>query len=742
MKLLTQKIKKILATLLLIVILSTQSISVAVYAETSESTPTETVAEQPATPEQPKVPETPATPEQPETPATPDKPATPEQPKAPEAPRKPGQEKTPEEKLADERRAAAIQNYFEQREKAKNQTTNNTGASSNGNVGDTSVKTGDANNTSTVTTTGNTNAAATPGKSGGSAVVSNTNNGAGSSNSGSTTNNISSNTTQNNSAGVQNGLTQSAVTGDGSVSYNVGDSSIKTGDANTTATVVTAVNTNVDGVAVAEFNIADDHVGDIILDYNQACTQGCNGSTVATNNANGAGSSNDASSTNNNTNNTDQTNTATVGSNLTLSANSGNNDANFNTGGDSNIETGDANVSANVVTFANNNIAGNVVYGVVNIFGNLIGDIIIPDSMIEDSCATCGGGTTASNTNNGAGSSNDSQAVNNSTTNTNQFNTANIDNNLVLGASTGENDSSYNTGGNSSITTGDTNIVANVLNIANTNLSGGTYWLVIVNEAGKWIGKIMGTPDGQNYAGSTEFAFDVAPDGSVTASNNKNGAGSENTANTTSNNNTTTTQTNTANIENNLNLSANTGGNDANFNTGGDSNIKTGDANIIANIVNFVNNNIVGDGKLVVTVVNVFGSWVGDLVTPGQQKAPKDTVAQTNNNQSSNIGGVSSVAQSVETSHHTDTPANTSSPAVYAKVVTAQYSGGNVSTATALVAGIQSKVGSALHKDNTNSLTAATDQVTINLAWLLLVLPAGLVTFKVGKRFAHRFATK
>src|SRR5690606_28208657 len=96
--------------------------------------------------------------------------------------------------------------------------------------------------------------------------------------------------------------------------------------------------------------------------------------------------------------------------------------------------------------------------------------------------------------------------------------------------------------------------------------------------------------------------------------------GSNNSASANQSSDTTTTQTNDANIHNNLNLSANTGGNDAKFNTGGDSNIVTGDATIIANIVNFVNNNIVGDGKLVVTVVNVFGSWVGDLITPGQSK--------------------------------------------------------------------------------------------------------------------------
>jgi hypothetical protein len=82
-------------------------------------------------------------------------------------------------------------------------------------------------------------------------------------------------------------------------------------------------------------------------------------------------------------------------------------------------------------------------------------------------------------------------------------------------------------------------------------------------------------------------------------------------------NTTTTTQTNNAKIENNVNLSANAGGNNASYNTGGNSNVSTGDTQVIVNIVNFVNTNITGGGKLVVTVVNVFGSWLGDFVAPG-----------------------------------------------------------------------------------------------------------------------------
>ena len=91
----------------------------------------------------------------------------------------------------------------------------------------------------------------------------------------------------------------------------------------------------------------------------------------------------------------------------------------------------------------------------------------------------------------------------------------------------------------------------------------------------------------------------------------------------------TTTQTNTADLNNNLQLSANTGGNSASYNTGGSNGILTGDAQIIANLVNFVNNNITGGGRLVVSVVNVFGSWLGDFVTSGQKKTPNPDLPVT-----------------------------------------------------------------------------------------------------------------
>ena len=66
-------------------------------------------------------------------------------------------------------------------------------------------------------------------------------------------------------------------------------------------------------------------------------------------------------------------------------------------------------------------------------------------------------------------------------------------------------------------------------------------------------------------------------------------------------------------------IGPNTGNNQANYNTGGDSTIKTGDVNVAVSIMNFVNTNIIGR-TLMLGIINVFGSWTGNAVPPGQEQ--------------------------------------------------------------------------------------------------------------------------
>jgi hypothetical protein len=605
------------------------------------------------------------------------------------------------------------------------------------------IATGQANVSGTAVNGVNTNINTGGSTSGSGATVSNTKNGQNSTNSASATTNTNSLNNQNNSAQVDNDLNLSAVSGKNTANDNRGGATITTQDANASGTVINSVNTNVDGVAVAEFNVNDVQTGDLVLDFAKNCVSGCGtgGSANVSNTNNGEDSTNTASSTNNNNDESYQNNDANVGNTLTLSANSGDNRANDNMGGDTSITTGDANVSANAITFANNNIEGDVIYGVVNIYGELYGDIILPEDQVKGCSTNCGNGSTAvSNTNNGQGSTNTASSTNTNNDATFQNNDATIGNNIVIDATTGENGSSDNMGDGSEVKSGNTNVDVNTINVANSNVDGdGNMWLVIVNEAGKWVGKLLGAPEGSNMGGSEGTEFVVGSDGQVTVSNNGNGEGSTNTASSTTNNNSTTVQNNTANVNNTLNLSANTGGNIANDNHG-DTSIKTGDANVIANIVNFVNNNVSGNGKLVVTVVNVFGKWVGDFVAPGQKKQEKTQVASTG------TGGTKQVTVTptpLPTKAVTVTPTPTVKQSQTAG--TTSVSTGKTGTVAGVTAqGNTNYADSAPEKKPEVKVAAASttmekeaqDVITLNLAWLVLIAPFLIGSVVLQRKFS------
>lgn len=467
-----------------------------------------------------------------------------------------------------------------------------TGTVSDGNSGRTEIITGDAVNTANLITSANTNINVAPKTNESGISSNNSENGSGSTNDSSLSLSESSSAVQENNAEVGNWLDLLTTTGSNSASQNLGDSKIVTGNADTAAVVVTAANTNIDGVAVAEFNISDDHTGDIILDFSSAISAGNESTTF-------------------------QENNAELENNLYLSSNSGDNETSLNTGGESEINTGNANVAANVISFLNNNIAGNVVLGVVNIFGNLAGDIILPEGAFGTASAGSG---SVQNVENGSESENKATIADTSESSTTQTNQAEIENNLNLKTNTGGNEASRNTGGETEVITGDSNIETRTVNVANSNIEGGNLWLVIINEAGKWIGRIIGAPEDSSVAGSVGMELTVDEKGNVIVQNNENGSNSSNDSEVTNEKSTQTEQSNSAKIVNNINLEANTGNNKANDNTGGDSSIQTGDANIIANIINFVNNNISSDGRILVAIVNVFGNWLGDFLPPGAQK--------------------------------------------------------------------------------------------------------------------------
>lgn len=729
-----KRLKKYIAILLIVFLAFPGGVTVRAQVPPAPPAPPEAPSAPPPPPEAPTAPAAPTAPQAPTAPTSPDASAPSIEDQGSDETLE--QESDTDDESEQESEVANTSQSSDQPTSSEVSAEGTGGQDSGGNVGDTSIDTGNATASVEGATIANTNASASVGSGGtpGGASIVNSGNGSGSTNTGSVSIGGNDTTNQSNSAIVTSNVDGYANTGKNESSKNVGNTTIETGDANVSGTLITNVNTNIDGLMVSEFNIVDDHVGDYVLDFAANCITGCAPSDVTIKNSgNGADSTNTGTVDLNSSDVTFQTNDAVVENSMILYANSGYNEADKNTGGDSTITTGDANVSANVITLANNNIEGTIIYGVVNIYGDLIGDILFPEEML----GCCGTNLYAANIGNGSDSTNTINYTQSTNNEGFQSNLATIENVLVLDATTGYNDASKNTGGSSSITSGQADVDAQVLNIANTNMNGGNWWLVLVNEAGQWIGRIFGAPEGNSYAGSAGTEFTVNDAGEITVVNSGNGSGSTNTTNVNSQNNNTTVQTNTATVTNTLDLSANTGKNSTSKNTGGNNSIVTGDANIMANIVNFVNNNIIGGGTLFVTVINVFGSWFGDFVGPGITK-PKPEVVANNapNPQSSPIGGSavqSSGSGGSSSSHNTGT--------VQASVVTLTASDdeeGEVllafSSTTGFGGGSGSLFASSISQNGEAAVpVAGSSTVRINLAWLILLLPFAILPLAIRK---------
>ena len=273
---------------------------------------------------------------------------------------------------------------------------------------------------------------------------------------------------------------------------------------------------------------------------------------------NGAGSENWATVGQTNTTTVTQNNSANVTNNVNADAKTGGNDANFNTGGNVTVDTGDAKTDVSVSNALNSNSA--------DVDCCAAGDINVEVS---------GNGT--------LGQGGSKNGVTLGLTNTNsisQNNNARVNNDIDTDAETGYNDANSNTGGDVTIKTGKATAGATVSTTANVNSA-----------------KIGGGLGGNNN-----------PSASFVISGN--GAGSKNYITAGLNNVNSVNQSNNAHVNNNVDADAKTGENDAEFNTGGDVVIDTGDAMTdvdVANAVNF-NNADVDCGCLLDVLAKVHGN--------------------------------------------------------------------------------------------------------------------------------------
>lgn len=415
-----------------------------------------------------------------------------------------------------------------------------------------------------------------------------------------------------NTSDTANGVVGSATTGQNASSENTGPGSVNTGTAGVGVQQVTADNLNTAGsYGEIGHNVSGgSQNGDVVLNLDQ----GNGGNPLdesfrSTNSVTGAGSDNATTIENNRESLTEIQNDGRIRNDLDAAAISGQNDATQNTG-NADITTGNANVAATLLNFLNANVIDGALWlEVADIFGDLNGNVVIPEEAIayltrrqRELLIEVGNDGTGANSTNTV----DVDVLNSQETNL--LNNADVENNVNVDAITGQNQATQNTGG-STVATGDVFATTNTVTLANMNVVDGNLGIIIINALNRWLGFLLGS-DGSWTPIGHDFTTAIA------AQNNQTGADSTNTANVDVTNTEEVSVTNDASVVNNVNLAAITGQNTANQNTGNAS-VRTGDARVNATVVNVVNTNVIRGG-LFVAVVNIFGNWFGDFFFGGQ----------------------------------------------------------------------------------------------------------------------------
>jgi hypothetical protein len=385
----------------------------------------------------------------------------------------------------------------------------------------------------------------------------------------------------NTNSGVNNNLNAAASTGDASVVGNTTGGSAATGDAqdvNNSINLLQSASSALGGNAQTFVANIDGNVDGNLL-INPASLGSVQGTS-------------DPSSTGNNNLNIDNQNTGTINNNIGLSSASGNASVNDNTNG-GNATSGSASTIADVVNMIDSAInSGQSFVGVININGDLNGNIMVPqdlfNQMVADNVPTVSISTT------GPGSQNN-VSENNGNNNTNVTNTNNqgINNNVSDTANSGTAGVSNNTSAGSA-TTGNASNTITAFNLTGSDVIGANDLLVFVNVArgGNWVGMIVNAP-----AGATAAELG----GNVTESS-------------AANNNTNVNNTNTGTINNNIKGASTSGNADVSSNTKA-GNATSGNASNVTNLLNVENSDLSLSGWFGILFINVFGDWNGNFGT-------------------------------------------------------------------------------------------------------------------------------
>lgn len=329
--------------------------------------------------------------------------------------------------------------------------------------------------------------------------------------------------TQVNDANITNNVTVSSSTGSNDANRNTsGDVSISTGNSGAVVAVDNSANTNVanvEGCCAADVDVLISENGD------------------STKNSVNLGVNQEA------TNIVSQINDARLENNVDVTTKTGYNDANRNTGGDVEIFTGDAMSATEIKNALNSNSA-----------------------MI-------GGGSEGSSVSarilgNGVESQNAINLLMGSGNFITQINDANVTNNVSTYAKSGGNDANRNTGGAVSIDTGDALVDVAIDNMANFNAADVDCGCVM-----DVLAKISGNGDSSKNRITADLgSYDVVTQTNLVASGR---------------------------LDNNVDVFAKTGYNDANRNTGeagDDPSVSTGNSTVLVDLANSANTNVYGNG--------------------------------------------------------------------------------------------------------------------------------------------------
>lgn len=418
-----------------------------------------------------------------------------------------------------------------------------------------------------------------------------------------------------NRSSVSNYIDLAAITGNVNITGNTLAGDGQSGDASALSNILNVLNSvwNLTGGKLLTLfgNIFGDVTGDLMLNPDSsAASAGTVGgaSCVGGSNSNtGPNSNNSIDCQADSTIKVNNQNSGVINNDVDINAKSGDaNVANNTTAGGA--KSGNARVVLNLLNLINSAInSGQSFVGVLNIFGNLNGDILFPpgflDGLISAGSDGSGSTNTGSNSNTGPNSNNQVQANNNNNLSVNNANNSTINNNINTNATTGQANVSGNTQAGSA-KSGNANSNITLLNLTGQSIVGKNAILVFVNVLGNWVGLIMNAPEGTTSA--------VLGGGATAGSNSNTGPNSNNQVQSSNNSDAQLTNSNQNTINNNIDLNAQSGDANVSGNTLA-GNAQSGDADVAANILNVTNSDLSLTNWFGILFVNVFGSWFGSL---------------------------------------------------------------------------------------------------------------------------------